>query len=43
MNPQQQVFFLGVDAANPAVHVPILELRRGVHTHVLGVSSAGKA
>ncbi len=43
MNPQQNVFFLGVDAANPTIHVPILESRRGVHQYVIGASSAGKS
>jgi hypothetical protein len=43
MNPQQDVFFLGVDAADPTVHVPILESRRGVHHYVLGSSSVGKS
>ncbi len=43
MNYQQDVFFLGVDAANPTNHVPILESSRGVHHYILGSSSAGKS
>jgi hypothetical protein len=43
MNPQNNVFFLGVDAADRTVHVPILESRRGVHHYILGSSSAGKS